>query len=168
MPHTATTPMFATTDLCDAHEERLIAGELRVLHPAFRAFGKRARFAGPVATVRCFEDNSMVRAALETPGKGRVLVVDGGGSLRCALLGDMLATQARDQGWSGVIVFGCVRDSAILATLDLGVMALAATPRRSQRRGEGQLDVPIDLAGTRCASGDLVHADDDGIVLLHP
>ncbi len=153
----------STSDLCDEHGD-----DARVVPPVFRHFGGRRVFSGPAVTIKCFEDNSRVKETVATPGNGRVLVVDGGGSLRCALLGDMLATQARDQGWSGVIVFGCVRDSAILATLDLGIMALAATPRRSQRRGEGQLDVPIDLAGTRCASGDLVHVDDDGIVLLHP
>lgn len=165
MPHTATTPMFATTDLCDAHEERLIAGELRVLHPAFRAFGKRARFAGPVATVRCFEDNSMVRAALETPGKGRVLVVDGGGSLRCALVGGNLAKLACDNGWVGVVVNGCVRDVAEINDCDVGVRALATHPRRSDRRGVGSRDATVEIAGVRVTPGDWCYADDDGILI---
>jgi regulator of ribonuclease activity A len=165
MPHTASTPMFATTDLCDAHEERLIAGELRVLHPAFRAFGKRARFAGAVATVRCFEDNSMVRAVLETPGNGRVLVVDGGGSLRCALLGGNLAKLACDNGWVGVVVNGCVRDVAEINGHDVGVRALATHPRRSDRRGSGARDQVVEIAGVRVAPGDWCYADDDGILI---
>ena len=153
----------STCDLCDTHGERA-----RVVAPLFRHFGGRRAFHGEAVTVKCFEDNSRVKEIVATPGRGRVLVVDGGGSLRCALLGDLLATQARDQGWSGVLVHGCVRDSAILATLDLGVMALAAMPRRSERKGEGQVGIAIDLAGTRCAPGDVVYADEDGIVILAP
>lgn len=153
----------STCDLSDAHGD-----DARVVAPVFRHFGGRRAFHGEAVTIKCFEDNSRVKETVATSGLGRVLVVDGGGSLRCALLGDMLATQARDQDWSGIVVFGCVRDTAILATLDLGIMALAATPRRSQRRGEGQIGIAVDLAGTRCAPGDLVHADDDGIVLLRP
>lgn len=153
----------STCDLCDQHGD-----DARVVAPIFRHFGGRRVFSGPAVTIKCFEDNSRVKETVATPGNGRVLVVDGGGSLRCALLGDMLATQARDQGWSGVIVFGCVRDAAILATLELGIMALAAMPRRSERKGEGQLGIAIDLGGTRCVPGDLVYADEDGIVLLRP
>lgn len=153
----------STCDLSDQHGDAA-----RVVAPIFRHFGGRRAFHGEAVTIKCFEDNSRVKDTVATPGGGRVLVVDGGGSLRCALLGDMLATQARDNGWSGVVVFGCVRDAAILATLDLGVMALAAIPRKSERKGEGQLGIAIDLAGTRCAPGDVVHADEDGIVLLAP
>ena len=165
MPQTAPIPDFATTDLCDAHEERLTAGALRVLHPAFRAFGKRPRFAGPVATVRCFEDNSMVRAALETPGQGRVLVVDGGGSLRCALVGGNLARLASDNDWAGVVVNGCVRDVAEINASDIGVRALAAHPRRSDRRGSGSQGKAVEIAGVRVAPGDWCYADDDGILV---
>ncbi len=154
---------MGTCDLSDEHGD-----DARVVAPIFRHFGGRRAFHGPAVTIQCFEDNSRVKETVATPGNGRVLVIDGGGSLRCALLGDLLAAQARDQGWSGVIVFGCVRDTAVLATLDLGVMALAAMPRRSQRKGEGRIGIPIDLGGTPCAPGDLVHADEDGIVLLRP
>lgn len=165
MPMPAEMPTFATTDLCDAHEDRLNAGELRVLHPAFRAFGRRARFAGPVATVRCFEDNSMVRTALEVPGDGRVLVVDGGGSLRCALLGGNLARLARDNGWAGAVVNGCVRDVAEINDCEIGVRALAAHPRRSDRRGSGTRDRMVEIAGVRVAPGDWCYVDDDGILI---
>ncbi len=165
MPQPTMTPPFATTDLCDAHEDRLNSGELRVLHPAFRPFGRRARFAGPVATVRCFEDNSMVRAALEVPGEGRVLIVDGGGSLRCALVGGNLAKLACDNGWVGVVVNGCVRDVAEINECEVGVRALAAHPRRSDRRGSGSRDIPIEIAGVRVAPGDWCYADDDGILV---
>ena len=165
MPQPAMTPPFATTDLCDAHEDRLNSGELRVLHPAFRVFGRRSRFAGPVATVRCFEDNSMVRAALEVPGEGRVLIVDGGGSLRCALVGGNLARLACDNGWVGVVVNGCVRDVAEINECEVGVRALAAHPRRSDRRGSGSRDMPIEIAGVRVAPGDWCYADDDGILV---
>ena len=165
MPRADQTPGFATTDLCDAHEERLIAGELRVLHPAFRPFGKRARFAGPVSTVRCFEDNSMVRASLETPGAGRVLVVDGGGSLRWAVVGGNLARLASDNGWVGIVVNGCVRDVAEINASDVGVRALASHPRRSDRRGSGSRDQVVEIAGVRVAPGDWCYADDDGILI---
>ncbi len=158
-------PIPATTDLCDNHEERLLSGELRVLHPAFRAFGRRVRFSGPVATVRCFEDNSMVRAALETPGAGRVLVVDGGGSLRCALVGGNLARLASTNGWAGVIVNGCVRDVAEINDCDVGVRALAAHPRRSDRRGNGARDRVVEIGGVRVAPDDWCYVDDDGILI---
>lgn len=165
MSQPETTPTFATTDLCDAHEDLLNAGKLRVLHPAFRAFGRRARFAGPLATVRCFEDNSMVRAALEEPGNGRVLVVDGGGSLRCALVGGNLAKLARDNGWAGVVVNGCVRDVAEINDCEIGVRALATHPRRSDRRGNGSRDMVVEIGGVRAAPGDWCYADDDGILV---
>jgi regulator of ribonuclease activity A len=152
-----------TCDLCDTHGD-----DARVVAPVFRHFGKLRAFSGAAFTIQCFEDNSRVKETVATRGGGRVLVVDGGGSLRHALLGDTLATQARDQGWAGIIVYGCVRDAAVLATLDLGIMALASTPRRSMKNGEGRVAVPVDLAGTRCIPGDLVHADEDGIVLLRP
>ncbi len=165
MSTTTRLPEFATTDLCDAHEDRLVAGTLRVLDPAFRQFGPRARFAGPAATVRCLEDNSMVRAALESPGEGRVLVVDGGASLRCALLGGNLAKLARDNGWAGVIVNGCVRDVAEMAAFDVGVRALATNPKRSDRRGGGVRDVPVDIGGVRVAPGYWCYADEDGVLV---
>jgi regulator of ribonuclease activity A len=151
---------FKTADLCDQ-----FSAELQIPAPVFRSFGGRSGFSGPASTVKCFEDNSRVKEAVGEPGQGRVLVVDGGGSRRCALLGDMLAQQAADNGWSGVVIHGCVRDSADMAGFDLGVLALAAMPLRSERKGEGQRDVMIDIAGARVHPGDFVYADEDGMVI---
>lgn len=150
----------ATADLCDAHP-----GRLRIVAPLLRDFGGAARFHGPVATVQVFEDNVLVRALLETPGEGRVLVVDGGGSLRCALLGDNLAQTACDNGWRGVVVFGCVRDSAVLATIPIGIRAVATHPRKSGKRAEGQQDGVLRMAGVAIAPGQYLYGDEDGIVI---
>ena len=158
---------FATADLCDANEARLAAGELHVLHPVFRAFGRNARFAGPIETVRCFEDNSAVRTALEQPGKGRVLVVDGAGSLRCALLGGNLAQLAQRNGWSGAVVHGCVRDVVEIDACAIGVRALATHPRRSDKRGNGSIGTLVEIAGVRIAPGHWCYADEDGILVSH-
>lgn len=154
-----------TTDLCDANEPMLADGSLRVLAPLFRAWGGRAGFAGPVATLRCFEDNSLVRTALEEPGRGRVLVVDGGGSLRCALLGGNLAKLAEENGWAGVIVNGCVRDADEIDACAIGVRALASHPRKSDKRGNGQRDVVVEFAGVRIAPGEWCCADRDGVLV---
>ena len=151
----------STCDLSDSHGD-----EARVLPPVFRHFGGRRRFAGEVVTVKCFEDNSRLKELVGTQGGGRVIVVDGGGSTRCALLGDMVARDALEHGWAGIVVWGCVRDTDVLQTLDLGVMALAPMPRRSQKHGEGQTGVAVELAGVRCAPGDTLVADGDGIVLV--
>lgn len=156
-----TTPQdsLATTDLCDAHPA------VQVAEPVFRHFGGRAGFAGEVATVLCLEDNSKVREAVGEPGRGRVLVVDGGGSLQCALLGDLLGEKAVANGWSGIIVNGCVRDTARLGQLALGVMARAAHPRRSEKRGHGERDVAVRFGGVTFHPGDQVYADQDGIIV---
>ena len=151
----------STCDLADRHGDNA-----RIPAPVFRDFGARPAFSGSAVTVKCFEDNSRVKELLATPGEGRVLVVDGGGSTRCALLGDMIAADAVKSGWSGIVVFGCVRDTAVLAGLDIGIKALASNPRRSTRRGEGTAHVAIDLAGVRVEDGDFVAADADGIVVL--
>lgn len=154
--------MTATTsDLYDQHGE-----QLRVLPPVFHDFGGRPRFSGEVVTVRCFEDNSRVKEILDTPGAGKVLVVDGAASMRCALLGDLIASQAVRHGWSGVIIYGCVRDRLALGALALGVRALGAIPRKSVRRGAGDSQIPIDIAGVACRPGDRLVADEDGIVLM--
>jgi regulator of ribonuclease activity A len=149
----------ATTDLCDAHPG------VQVAEPVLRHFGGRVRFAGQVATVLCIEDNSKVREAVGEPGRGRVLVVDGGASSQCALLGDLLGEKAAANGWSGVIVNGCVRDSARLGELDLGVLALATHPRRSEKRGHGDRDVPVRFAGVTFHPGDYLYADEDGLIV---
>lgn len=151
---------FKTADLCDQH-----AAELQIPEPVFGSFGGRVSFAGPASTIKCFEDNSRVKEAVGEPGKGRVLVVDGGGSTRCALLGDNLAKQAGDNGWAGVVVFGCVRDTADLAEFDLGVLAMAAMPVRSEKKGEGQRDIPVVIANARVKPGDWVYVDEDGMVI---
>jgi regulator of ribonuclease activity A len=151
---------FKTADLCDR-----FSAELQIPEALFRSFGGRRSFSGPASTIKCFEDNSRVKEAVGDPGQGRVLVVDGGGSRRCALLGDMLAKQAADKGWSGVVIHGCVRDSADMAGFDLGVLALAAMPLRSERKGEGQRDVIIDIAGARIHPGDFVYVDEDGMIV---
>jgi regulator of ribonuclease activity A len=159
MSDPATPP--STCDLSDQYGDRA-----RVLSPVFRHFGKTRRFSGEVATIKCFEDNSRVREIVKTAGRGRVLVVDGGASPRYALMGDSLARDALDNGWAGVVIHGYVRDSAVLATLDLGIAALGVTPRRSLKNGEGQVGVPVEIAGARCVPGDRLFADEDGILLL--
>jgi regulator of ribonuclease activity A len=149
-----------TADLCDEHGERL-----HVCEPIFHAYGGRRAFHGPVRTVRCFEDNSRVKEAVESPGHGCVLVVDGGGSRRRALLGDKLGEAAVRNGWAGVIIHGCIRDSAELGRMDLGIRALGTMPLRSDKRGEGELDVPVRFAGVTFRPGEHVYVDEDGIVV---
>jgi regulator of ribonuclease activity A len=151
---------YKTTDISDALGDAAI-----IVAPGFRHYGARILFHGPISTIRCFEDNSMVRDALEAPGDGRVLVVDGAASMRCALLGDQLAALGSANGWSGVIVNGCVRDVADLAEIELGVMALATHPRKSVKRGEGDRDVALQFANTEFQSGWYLYADHDGIVV---
>ncbi len=149
-----------TADLCDEFDS-----EVRVAEPIFRDFGGLRAFCGRVRTVRVRDDNSLVRAALETDGQGAVLVVDGGGSLRCALVGDRLGQLAYDNGWSGIVVHGCVRDSADLGTIPIGLKALASAPRKSRKRGEGEENVPLSFAGVVFKPGDHLYADPDGIVV---
>lgn len=151
----------STCDLSDQYGDAA-----RLPAPVFRDFGGSARFQGAAVTVKCFEDNTRVKELLATPGTGRVLVVDGGGSTRCALLGDMIAKDAVANGWAGIVVYGCVRDTAVLATLDIAIKALAATPRRSTRRGEGSVGLEVDIAGARVANGDAIFGDEDGILVL--
>ena len=160
-----TDPNFVTGDLCDKHKSSA-DGSFRVLPPVFRDFGKRVRFAGTIATVKCFEDNSCVKAALEKPGHGRVLVVDGGGSLRRALVGGNIAAAAAKNGWGGVIVDGCVRDSAELIECDLGIRALALMPLPTERRQEGQRDVAVQIQGVWVLAGEWLVADEDGAVVM--
>lgn len=149
-----------TTDICDQHSERL-----RIATPIFTDYGGRKVFEGTVVTVKVFEDNSLVRAALEEAGEGRVLVVDGGGSMRCALMGDQLAAMAQRNGWAGVIVYGCIRDSADIATIEVGVKALQTHPLRSVKKGVGERDVPVTFAGITIRPGDYLYADEDGVIV---
>ncbi len=151
---------FATPDLCDE-----FGAEVRVAEPLFRDWGGVERFAGPIATLRVFEDNALVRQALEMLGGGRVLVVDGGGSLRTALVGGNLAALAHRNGWSGLVVYGCIRDATAIASTPVGVKALRAVPRRSARAGAGERGVPVAFAGVTFAPGAWLYADRDGIVV---
>jgi regulator of ribonuclease activity A len=160
------TPILVTGDLCDRHKSDDANGAFRVLPPVFRDYGGRARFAGRVSTVKCFEDNSFVKAALESPGDGRVLVVDGGGSLRRALVGGNIAAAAAKNGWAGVVVDGCVRDSAELAQCEVGIRARALVPMPTERRNAGQRDVPVEVCGVRVEPGEWLVADEDGIVVM--
>ncbi|MBB4592188.1 ribonuclease E activity regulator RraA [Xanthomonas cannabis] len=150
---------WTTPDLCDRFPE------VSVAEPLFRHFGGRTAFCGPIATVRCVEDNSRVRELASTPGDGRVLVVDGQGSLKHALLGDQIAAQAVANGWAGVVVHGCVRDVEILGTLPLGVLALAACPRRTERRDLGDAEVPVNFAGVPFVPGHWLYADANGVLV---
>ncbi len=149
-----------TTDISDEHPEALIPD------PVFTSFGAIERFSGEAFTVSCFEDNSRVKEMVAEPGAGRVLVVDGGGSLRCALLGDRVAQEAADNGWAGIIIYGCVRDSDELADIAIGIQALATHPRRSHKRGEGSVGTEVDIGGATVKPGDMVAADQDGIVVI--
>ncbi len=149
---------YATTDLADAYGERL-----RIADPVFRDFGGELEFHGPAKTIKIFEDNSLVRSCLEQPGAGRVLVVDGGGSLRCALVGDQLGDLAVANHWAGLLVYGCIRDSAAIRSLPVGVKALGVHPRKSVKRGVGEEDVPVRFAGLDIAPGAWVYADADGV-----
>jgi regulator of ribonuclease activity A len=157
-----TTPTLTrgTADLCDDHGDHV-----QVCEPVFHAYGGRRAFQGPISTVFCFEDNSRVKEAVESRGDGRVLVVDGGGSRRRALLGDKLGLAAVNNGWAGIIIHGCIRDSAELARMDLGVRALGTVPMRSEKRGAGERDVPVRFAGVTFRPGEFVYVDEDGIIV---
>lgn len=151
---------FSTADLCDRHEQ-----DLHVVESMFHRFGRITAFDGPIATVKCYEDNSMVREALAEPGDGRILVVDGGGSQRRALLGDLLAELAVKNGWRGIVINGCIRDSETVNQLELGVRALGTIPLRTHKRGDGQREVSVSFAGVTFRPGAHLYADADGIVV---
>ena len=149
-----------TAELCDEFEEAL-----QIAEPLLTNFGGRRAFHGPISTVKVFEDHSLVRDAVESPGKGRVLVVDGGGSRRCALLGDMMARIAEDSGWAGIVIYGCIRDAAEIGKMSIGLKALAVNPRGSMQRGEGQWEIPVNFAGATFRPGEYLYSDEDGIVI---
>lgn len=151
---------YSVPDICDDFIE-----EISVLEPLFTDFGGKVKFSGEIATIKCFEDNSLVRDAVRSPGQGRVLVVDGGGSLRHALLGDLLAAAAAENGWQGLLINGCVRDVEILETIDLGVKALNSHPVKTDKRGEGQRDINVSFAGVTIRPGHYFYADANGIVV---
>ena len=154
-------PTYVTADLCDAHSD------IQVCDPVFQAFGGSPSFSGPIATLKVFEDNTLIKQAVESSGEGRVLVVDGGGSTRCGLVGGNLAVSAVTTGWAGSVVYGCIRDTGELAEQPRGVRALAAFPRKSQRGlHSGQAGIPVIFAGVVFREGEWLAADDDGIVVL--
>jgi regulator of ribonuclease activity A len=149
-----------TADLCDAHE-----GKVHVVSPMFRSYGGRSAFGGQIATLKVFEDNSLVRTTLEGPGHGRVLVIDGGASTRCALVGDQLALLGVKNGWAGVIVYGCIRDSQAIGAMDLGVFALGTHPQKSIKKGVGDVNIAVTFGGVTFIPGQHVYADADGVVV---
>ncbi len=151
---------YSVPDICDEFPE-----EISVLEPLFSSFGGKQRFSGEIITIRCFEDNSVLRDVVRTEGRGRVIVVDGGGSLRRALFGDMLAAKAEENGWQGVVINGCVRDVEILETIDLGVKALNCHPVKTDKRGEGQLNVPVSFAGVYFKPGQYLYTDKNGTII---
>ena len=155
---------FSTCDLCDTHISD-DSGDFRVLPPVFHSFGAHVSFAGEVSTVQCLDDNSLVRSALAEPGRGRVLVVDGGGSLRRALVGGNVAASAAKNGWAGVLVYGCVRDVAELNATAVGLYALALNPMPTVKQGQGLRDVYVQIADLWVRPGDWLYADADGIVI---
>ncbi|MDP2821423.1 MAG: ribonuclease E activity regulator RraA [Sulfuritalea sp.] len=149
-----------TADLCDANE-----GQVRVVEPMFNSFGGRVAFFGRIATLKLFEDNSLVRKALESPGDGRVLVIDGGGSLRRALVGDQLAALGVKNGWSGIIVYGCIRDSRAIGEMDIGVFAVDTHPMKTVKRNVGEAEIPVSFGGVTFMPGEWLYADEDGVIV---
>lgn len=153
-------PVWSTPDLADAHPDSVSALQL-----CFNNYGANSRFCGPAVTVKCHEDNSLVKALVATPGEGRVIVVDGGGSLRRALLGDMLADEAARQGWVGLVINGAVRDVEQLAVTGIGIRALGATPLKTEKLGMGQQQVAVEIGAVLISPGDWIYADDNGVLV---
>lgn len=150
---------FKVADLCDDYEDKL-----QILQPGMRDYGGNIKFSGHIVTLKLFEDNSLVREAVSEPGNGRVLVVDGGGSMRCALLGDILAGKAMANDWAGLIIYGCIRDSDDISKMSLGVKALDVMPLKSVKKGIGERDVPVTFMGVTFNPGEYVYCDHDGVV----
>ena len=150
---------IVTPDICDDHPE------VQVVEPGFRNFGGVDAFGGEVVTVKCFEDNSIVKEQVAKAGNGCVMVVDGGGSKRAALLGDMLAEKAAANGWAGLIIYGCIRDVDVIGKTELGVQALGTHPRKTEKKGIGDLNVPVTFGGVTFRPGQYVYADNNGIVV---
>lgn len=154
-----------TADICDSNAASLVNGDVRILHPVFQSYGQTRAFSGPVVTVKVLEDNVLVREVLEMKGEGRVLVIDGGGSLRCALMGGNMVRLAQSMGWAGVVVNGCVRDVDEINECDIGVRALASYPLKSGKKGTGEKHVPVYVAGALIHEGEWLYADNDGILV---
>ena len=151
---------FKTADLCDSHE-----AIISVAQPLFRSYGGNVSFGGKISTIQCFEDNSLVREMLKAPGEGRVLVVDGGGSTRRALVGDLLAQAGADNGWAGIVVYGCIRDADVIATIEIGCKALATVPLKTEKKGMGEKNIPVHFADIDFIPDQFLYADEDGIIV---
>ena len=151
---------YITPDLCDEYPDLV-----QVVEPMFNNFGGRDNFGGQIVTVKCHEDNSKVKELVDTDGTGKVMVVDGGGSLRNALLGDMLAEKAAKNGWEGLVIYGCIRDVDVIMETDLGVQALATNPRKTEKKGLGEMNVPVKFAGVQMNPGNFIYADNNGIIV---
>lgn len=157
--------MKPTTDLCDANEPLIAEGVVRVVEPMFQSWGKQSAFAGQAHTLKVFEDNTLVRVALEKDGAGKVLVVDGGGSKRCALVGGNLGMLAEKNNWAGIVVYGCVRDTLELNACNIGIRALAAHPQKSEKRGSGHENITVALGHVRVSPGNWIYVDEDGVLV---
>jgi len=152
--------MFKTTDLYDEYLE-----ELQIAAPIFRDFGGRIRFSGEIVTLKALEDNTFIKSAFESDGHGKVLVVDGAGSMRCAMIGDVMAALGASKGWEGIVINGCIRDSVDVAKVDIGVKALGTIPRKTVKRNQGVRDIPVHFADITFTPGEYLYADEDGIVV---
>ena len=150
-----------TTDLCDQYSDQIRVAE----SIGFKNFGGRHEFHGQIETVKCYEDNSFVRATLERDGSGRVLVVDGGGSTRCALLGDNIAELAQQNKWNGIVIYGSIRDSVAVSKVEIGVLALGTNPKKSAKNNEGSMSISLHFAGVNFFPGEFVYIDEDGMIL---
>lgn len=149
-----------TPDLCDEYPDLV-----SVMEPLTSSFGGRIGFGGEIVTVKCFEDNSLVKEELAKPGVGKVLVVDGGASMRRALMGDMVAADAVKNGWEGVVIYGCIRDVDVIMSMDLGVQAINTVPLKTDKRGEGQVNIPVNFGGVTFTPGEYVYADNNGVIV---
>ena len=156
---------FKTPDLLDSNEEQTLAGAVRVVAPMFQRYGARTSFSGQIVTLKLFEDNSLVREAFAEAGRGKVLVIDGGGSMRCALVGDQLAILAHKNGWEGAVVFGCIRDSGDINQIDIGVRALNTHPLKSIKKGVGDRNIDVTFGGVTFKPGEWIYADEDGVIV---
>jgi len=159
------TNKISTPDLCDTYEEQIAAGKVCILDAVFNNYGGIDNFHGEAVTIKCFEDNSIVKQLVATSGNGRVIVMDGGGSLRRAILGDMLAEKAASNGWAGLVINGCIRDYDEIAAIALGVKALNTHPMKTDKRGLGDLNVDVSFAGQTIRPGNWVYSDNNGILI---
>lgn len=151
---------YSTPDLCDAYPDSVFIAE-----PIFKSYGAKPSFGGQIVTVKCFDDNSRVKELAATDGAGKVMVVDGGGSLKRALLGDLVAESARENNWEGIIIYGCIRDVEVISEIGIGIKALNSSPLKTERKGKGELNVSVTFAGVTFNPGEYVYSDATGIVV---